>query len=100
MTTKKRSTAGKSGSKLEPPEGLSYEEEAQWFHDHREYWDQLDTPLEYHPNGLPVRRSEAVTVYLPADLMEDLRAEAERRSVSWQRLMTDWLDAQLAAERR
>jgi hypothetical protein len=98
MPGKKRSIDGKSRSDPTPPEGVSYEEEAQWFHEHREYWDRLDTPLEYRRQGLPIRRTEPVTLYLPTDLLAGLKVEAERRSVPWQALVRSWLDERLAAE--
>jgi hypothetical protein len=80
------------------PPGLSRQEEAEWWDNHKDYWDQIDAEDEVL-GPLPVRRTTAVpSLRLPVDQLEALKAEAARRGMSWQMLIRVWLDERLAAE--
>jgi predicted DNA binding CopG/RHH family protein len=85
--------------KLTLPPGLSPAEEAQWWDDHEEYWDSVDTPWEVVPPQ-KVRRTGPVTLRLPLDLIESLKQEAEKQGVAYQTVIRMWLDERVASERK
>ena len=79
------------------PSGLSPAEEARWWDEHREYWDDTDrTDERVEPTG--VRRTTSVSLRLPSDMIERLEREAERRSVPYQTLIRIWLEERLDSE--
>jgi hypothetical protein len=93
------SAKSKKGKEFEDlPPGLSKQEEAEWWDNHKDYWDQIDAVDEVL-GPLQVRRTAPVTnLYLPLDLIAALKAEAERRGLAYQSVIRIWLDERLAAE--
>jgi hypothetical protein len=92
MTARSRSSQGL-------PSGLSPDEEARWWDEHRDYWDAV--PGEDERVGpLPVRRTKPVNLRLPIDMIDALKQEAARRSLPYQTLMRMWLRERLDAEAR
>jgi hypothetical protein len=83
--------------KLTLPPGLSPAEEARWWDEHPDYWDTVESEDEVLPPQ-PVRRTEAVNLRLPVDLIEVLKAEAAKRGMSHQALIRLWLEQRLDAE--
>lgn len=91
-TTPARTVAG-------PPPNLSPAEEAEWWFEHKDYWDQIDFEDEV-VGPLEVRKTAPVTLRLPEDLIAALKEEAARQDIAYQTLIRIWLDERLAAERR
>jgi predicted DNA binding CopG/RHH family protein len=81
----------------ELPPGLSPGEEAQWWDDHPDYWDNLDTEIEVI-GPQQVRRTKPVNLRLPVDMIEALKQEAERRALPYQTLIRMWLKERLDTE--
>lgn len=91
--------AGEPRARTPLPPGLSPEEEARWWDEHRDYWDTLDSPDEVVPS-ISVRRTKPVNLRLPVDLIDDIRRAAARRNVSYQTLIRTWLRERLDSEPR
>ena len=62
------------------PSGLTPAEEARWWDEHREYWDDTDHADE-RVEPARVSRTQPVNLRLPSELIERLKSEAERRSL-------------------
>lgn len=92
-------SAKPGNDELTLPPGLSPEEEADWWDEHRDYWDSIDTPLEVLPPQ-KVRRTAPVTLRLPIDLIEALKQEAERTGFAYQSVIRIWLEERLDRERK
>jgi predicted DNA binding CopG/RHH family protein len=81
----------------------SEEEEAEWFNAHRddlhEYVDMDDAEI-VEPNVKADRgnMTQAVALRLPRRLVNGLRREAERREMSYQSLIKQWLSERLTQE--
>ena len=87
----------RSGASFSPPSGLSPAEEARWWDEHRDYWDTVDGSDErIEPTRF--RRTKAVNLRLPVDLIDRLKTEATRRSVPYQTLIRMWLEERLDRE--
>jgi predicted DNA binding CopG/RHH family protein len=79
------------------PAGLSPAEEAQWWDEHREYWDKTDSVDERI--GPPmVHRTRPINLRLPVDMIEALKQEALQRSLPYQTLIRMWLKERLDTE--
>jgi len=87
------------GKDLKLPEGLSLEEEAEWWEEHPDFWDAPDAEWEVLPPQ-KVRRTQHVDVWLPVDLIETLKQEAVKHGTSYQILAKRWLDERAAAEKK
>jgi hypothetical protein len=74
---------------------VSREEEIRWWEEHRDYWDQLDTPIEVVEGMGPVRSFWLAELRLPMELADAVKAEAARRGVSWDDLVQEWIEAGL-----
>ncbi len=92
-------TAKPKKTNLQLPPGLSPAEEARWWDAHRDYWDVADVHDE-RLDSLSVRRTKAVNLRLPIDMIEALKVEAARRSITYQTLINTWLKERLDAEAR
>lgn len=86
-------------SKAQPrlPSGLSPAEEARWWDEHQDYWDEVESPDEPLPPQ-PARRTKPINLRLPLDLIEALKHEAAGRSLPYQTLIRMWLKERLDAE--
>ncbi len=86
-------------SKIRPqlPAGLSSEEEARWWDEHRDYWDAVDTSDE-RLGVSPVRRTKPVNLRLPVDMIDELKRAAARRTLAYQTLIRMWLRERLDSE--
>src|SRR5437868_4302033 len=87
----------KASKQLQLPPGLSPAEEAEWFDAHPEYWEGPDL-IEEWVEPQHVRHTAAVNLRLPQEMIAALKAEAERRGMSYQWLIQTWLEERLAAE--
>ena len=85
-------------SKARPqlPQGLSQEEEARWWDEHRDYWDTVETRDE-RVDRLPVGRTKPVNLRLPIDMIEALKREGAKRALPYQTLIRMWLKERLDA---
>lgn len=81
------------------PPGLSPDEEARWWDEHREYWDAAPARDE-RVDSLQVRRTKPINLRLPIDMIDALKREAARRSLPYQTLMRMWLQERLDTEAR
>jgi len=81
------------------PAGLSPVDEARWWDEHHDYWDQVKTEWERIPPER-VRRTKPVNLRLPVDMIEMLKLEAARRTLPYQALIRTWLKERLDAEIR
>ena len=81
------------------PEGLSLEEEAEWWEQHRNFLDADDAEWEVLPPQ-KIRRTQHVNLWLPVDVIETLRREAEKQDTSYQILAMRWLDERATAEKK
>ena len=81
------------------PDGLSPADEAQWWDDHPDYWDTVETPEE-KTESAKVRRTKPINLRLPVDMIGDLKGEAARRSIPYQTLIRMWLKERLDIEAR
>jgi hypothetical protein len=88
-----------AGKDARLPEGLSFEEEAEWWEQHRDFWDADDAEWEVLPPQ-QIRRTQHVDLWLPVDLIDTLRREAEEQGTSYQILAKRWLDERAAAEKK
>ncbi len=79
------------------PEGLSPDEEARWWDEHRDYRAAVGTRDE-RIDPSPVRRTKPVNLRLPVDMIERLKREAATRAIPYQTLMRMWLKERLDAE--
>ena len=86
-------------AELEIPTGLSLEDEAEWWEEHRDYWDSIDTEYEVLPPQ-KLRRTQHIDVWLPVDLIEFLKQEAPKQGTTYQVLAKRWLDERMAAEKK
>ena len=76
------------------PVGLSPQEEADWWDRHQEYWDTVDGREELH-EATAVRRTRALTVRLPAAVLDALAGEAHRQAVTVESLVCQWIEERL-----
>jgi hypothetical protein len=90
--------SARSGVKARLPKGLSPAEEARWWDEHREYWDEVNSNDELVEPG-PVRRTKPVNLRLPVEMIERLKREGARRELPYQTLIRMWLKERLDAER-
>jgi len=79
------------------PSGLSPEEEARWWDEHRDYWESPEGSDE-RVEPVPVRRTKPVNLRLPIEMIDHLKREATRRALPYQTLMQMWLKERLDAE--
>lgn len=87
----------RSDTELRLPSGLSPREEAKWWEEHWDYWDRAVAEDEV-VQPAPVRRTKAVNLRLPVDMIEVLKREAARRAIPYQTLIRMWLQERLNAE--
>lgn len=81
------------------PPGLSPQDEARWWNQHRGYWDTVETADEVIEPPR-VRVTKTVNLRLPVELIDGLRRAAERRDLPYQTLIRMWLRERLDAEPR
>ena len=81
------------------PAGLSPAEEARWWDEHRDYWDDVDGSDE-RVDPAPVRRTKPITLRLPIDMIDQLKHDATKRSLPYQTLIRMWLQERLDTESR
>jgi predicted DNA binding CopG/RHH family protein len=88
-------------SKTSPrlPTGLSPADEARWWDEHRDYWDNLEARDE-RLSPSRVQRTKPVNIRLPVDLIDALKREAAQRALPYQTLIRMWLKERLDAETR
>ena len=95
----------KPDTKQRLPVGLSPQEEAAWWDNHKDYWDTPEAPdtsdaldKVVHPD-VPRMASSArtrpVTIRLPVGMIDALKAQASHRAIPYQTLMRMWLKEQL-----
>jgi CopG antitoxin of type II toxin-antitoxin system len=89
--------SGKGKQRL--PAGLSPAEDARWWAEHHDYWDSVGTSEEA-VEPWQVRRTKAVNLRLPTDMIDALRTEAGRRALPGQTLIRMWLKERLDNELR
>lgn len=88
-------------NRLERPAGLSYKEEAQWWDDHPEYWDQFDeSDLEVIEPGLTGRTVRLPYMKLPVRLVDGIHSLAVKAEMRVPQLIQTWLEERLEAERK
>jgi predicted DNA binding CopG/RHH family protein len=87
----------RSKSSAQLPLGLSPAEEAQWWDEHRDYWETSDSADEVVKLTV-VRRTKPVNLRLPVDMIEELKTTASRRALPYQTLIRMWLREKLDAE--
>jgi predicted DNA binding CopG/RHH family protein len=87
----------KSKSRERLPVGLSPEQEADWWDEHRDYWQDVDTPNE-HIEPAKIRRTKPVNLRLPVDMIAALKREGAWRALPYQTLVRMWLKERLDAE--
>lgn len=91
----------KPKTSLRLPPGLSPAEEARWWDDHPEYWDQFDESELEVVNLGPIRRTQRLPyLRLPIDLVDSIKAQAVARETTYQRLIQSWLEERLEDERK
>jgi predicted DNA binding CopG/RHH family protein len=81
------------------PVGLSPAEEARWWDEHPDYWEDVGTTDE-KVEPATVRRTKPVNLRLPIEMIGALKGEAERRSIPYQTLIRMWLKERLDIEAR
>ena len=81
------------------PAGRSPAEEAEWWDAHKDYWDAPDVEIEVVGPQM-VRRTQAIELYLPVDLVETIKQEATRQNLSYQSLIRVWIEEGLGAGSR
>jgi predicted DNA binding CopG/RHH family protein len=79
------------------PGGLSPAEEARWWDEHPDYWDSSASADE-RITLAPVRRTRQINLRLPVDMIDQLKTEADRRSLPYQTLIRMWLKERLDAQ--
>ena len=84
-------------TELRLPPALSPAEEAKWWDEHWDYWDNAETGLEVL-GPQPVQRTKPVNLRLPIDMIDQLKAVAGRKSLPYQALIRTWLKERLDAE--
>jgi predicted DNA binding CopG/RHH family protein len=87
----------KSKNDLQLPAGLSPAEEALWWDNHREYWNNADSPDE-KVEPIVVRRTKPINLRLPVEMIDDIKRAASRRAIPYQTLIRMWLREMLDAE--
>ncbi len=90
-------TVKREANKLTLPSGLSFEEEAVWWDEHPDYWDDPDTIIEVS-GPEPVQHTKPVNLRLPVDMVGELKVEAAKRALPYQTLIRTWLKERLTAE--
>ena len=81
------------------PDGLSPVEEARWWDEHRDYWDSVESRDErVEPSR--VRRTKAISLRLPIEMIAQLKDEAAQHALPYQTLVRMWLKERLDAEAR
>jgi predicted DNA binding CopG/RHH family protein len=91
------SATSKSKSRLPP--GLSPAEEARWWDEHQDYWNETESSDE-QTVVLPARPTKPVNLRLPVDMIDDLKRAAVRRALPYQTLIRMWLKERLDSEPR
>jgi hypothetical protein len=81
------------------PPGLSPQDEALWWEQHRGYWDAVESTDEVIEQPR-VRVTKPVNLRLPVDLIDGLRREAELRDLPYQTLIRMWLRERLDSDAR
>jgi len=89
-------TAKPERNQLSLPQGLTPEEEACWWDEHPEYWDDLDTDFEVI-EGLQVRATQEVKLFLPVDMVTAVKELAAREQRTYQSVLREWVDAGFGA---
>jgi hypothetical protein len=73
---------------------LSPAEEARWWDEHRDYWDDVGSQDE-RIDPVRVRRTKPVNLRLPVEMIDQLEREAERRALTYQTPIRMWLKERL-----
>jgi predicted DNA binding CopG/RHH family protein len=76
------------------PAGLSPDEEARWWDEHRDYWERGEQ-REERIDPVQVRRTKPVNLRLPIEMIDELKREAARRAIPYQTLIRMWLRERL-----
>jgi len=90
-------TARPEKNKPRLPPDLSPADEARWWDEHRDYWDSVETDDELIAPQ-EIRRTKAINLRLPVDMIEALKLEAARRALPYQTLIQTWLKERLDSE--
>ena len=76
------------------PQGLSPQEEVEWWDTHKDYWEATETADEVaEPQA--IRRTKPITIRLPVAMLEALKREATQRAIPYQTLIRMWLKERL-----
>lgn len=92
--------ADKPSAELRFPAGLSPTEEARWWDDHPEYWDQPDVETKLLEPQKMRRTTDLPYLRLPVDLVEGIKEKAVSRGVGYLWLIQMWLQERLEAEQK
>jgi predicted DNA binding CopG/RHH family protein len=89
--------SAKSKAKSELPLGLSTAEEARWWDEHPDVWDNNEVQNEVIGPSR-VQRTKPVNLRLPVEMITTLKREAAKRALPYQTLIRMWLKERLNAE--
>jgi predicted DNA binding CopG/RHH family protein len=92
-----RSMSARSKAKSDLPPGLSTAEEARWWDEHPNVWDNNEDQNEV-VGPSRVQRTKPVNLRLPVEMIATLKREAAQRALPYQTLIRMWLKERLNAE--